>query len=41
MYIYKYKKYKNIKNTRIVNFTKTINYELWNLYIIQNKKLSF
>ena len=31
----------NIQNIKITNITKITKYELWNLYIIQNKSLSF
>ena len=29
-----------MKFTKIIKFTQIIKYELWNLYIIQNKKMS-
>ena len=43
MKVYNYTIYRNIKiqNPKITNFTKLTKYELWNLYIIQNKNVSF
>ena len=37
----RYIKYKNPQNIKITKITKNTKYDLWNVYLIQNKVLNF